>query len=117
MYFLNTKDGVANELKVKHIIGCFQNILINDWTQVKKDWLTTLTFEEFMKEFCKCWLPHNWEQAIQMQMLNTHLNPSQHFQPWAAQILSHNISLQNTPSHMTNAQLCTQLEAALDKEL
>lgn len=116
-YFLNAKGGVTDEQKVTCIIGSFQNILINDWTQVERTQLIALTFEEFMKEFHERWLPHNWEQAVQTQMLNTRLTPSQRFQLWADQILSHNVSLRNTPSYMTDSQLHTQLEAALDEEL
>ena len=116
-YFLNAKGGVTEEQKVTRIMGCFQNDLVDDWTQVEKTRLLALTFEEFMKEFRERWLPPNWEQAVRTQMLNTRLSPSQRFQPWAAQILSHNVSLRNTQSHMTDAQLRTQLEAALDEEL
>ena len=50
-------------------------------------------------------------------MLNSRLDPSQKFETWAAQILSYNVSLRNTTSHMSEDQLRTQLEAALDEEL
>lgn len=116
-YFLNAKDGVDDEKKVTRIIGCFENILVDDWAQVERDRLIELTFETFMKEFRRRWLPHNWEQAVRTKMPNSRLDPSQKFETWAAQILSHNVSLRNTTSHMNESQLRTQLEAALDEEL
>ncbi len=50
-------------------------------------------------------------------MLNSRLDPSQKFEMWAAQILSYNVSLHNTTSHMSKDQLRTQLEVVLDEEL
>ncbi|KAH9015035.1 hypothetical protein EDB83DRAFT_2529122 [Lactarius deliciosus] len=116
-YFLNTKDGVPNDTKVTRIIGCFENSLIYDWAQEDSERLIKLSFTEFMKEFREQWLPANWEQNVRTEMLNSRLDPSQKFDTWAAQILSYNVSLRNTKSHMTDDQLRTQLETALDEEL
>ena len=78
----------------------------------------TLTFEEFMKEFRERWLPDNWEQIIRVAMLGTHLDPKIHcFESWAAQIMSHNVSLRNTNSFLTNDQLQSQLDIMMDVEL
>ncbi|KAH9024699.1 hypothetical protein EDB85DRAFT_1870020 [Lactarius pseudohatsudake] len=116
-YFLNAKDGVPDDAKVTRIIGCFENSLIYDWAQEDCERLIKLTFTDFMKEFRLQWLPANWEQNVRTEMLNSRLDPSQKFDVWAAQILSYNVSLRNTKSHMTDDQLRTQLETALDEEL
>ena len=51
-------------------------------------------------------------------MLRTHLDPERtRFEPWAAQIMAHNISLRDTKSFMTDEQLQVQLEIMLDPEL
>jgi hypothetical protein len=34
IYFMNTKDTIANNLKVTKILSCFQNSLVNDWASV-----------------------------------------------------------------------------------
>jgi hypothetical protein len=92
--------------------------LVMDWSSMENEHLTKLSFESFMKEFRECWLPHNWEQMICMQMLGTHLDMTKHrFKSWAMQVMSHNISLQNTPSFMTEDKLRTQLKIMLDVEL
>ena len=71
-----------------------------------------------MKEFCERWLPDDWEQIIRVEMLSTRLNPKLHrFKTWAAQIMSHNVSLRNTPSFLTDEQLRSQLDIMLDAEL
>ena len=105
-------------MKVMKILGCFENNLIADWTSTEQEQLAKLTFEEFMKEFCECWLPDDWEQIIRVEMLGTCLDPKlHHFETWAAQIMLHNISLQNTPSFLTDEQLRLQLDIMLDAEL
>ena len=115
---MNAKDGVADDLKVTKILGCFENALVTDWASTERERLSKLSFEDFMKEFRERWLPYNWEQMIRVQMLGTHLDPAKHhFETWAAQIMSHNVSLHNTPSFMTDDRLCTQLEIMLDVEL
>ena len=51
-------------------------------------------------------------------MLGTHLDPQkQKFETWAANILSHNVSLCNTKSHMNDDGLRRQMEIILDEEL
>ena len=117
-YFMNAKDGVADDLKVTKILGCFENALVADWASTERERLAKLSFEDFMKEFRERWLPYNWEQMIRVQMLGTHLDPAKHrFETWAAQIMSHNVSLRNTPLFMTDDRLRTQLEIMLDVEL
>ena len=117
-YFINAKDGVADEMKVTKILGCFENNLIADWTSMEQEHLAKLMFEDFMKEFCECWLPDDWEQIIRVEMLGMRLDPKiHHFETWAAQIMSHNVSLRNTPSFLTDNQLRSQLDIMLDAEL
>ncbi|KAH9014625.1 hypothetical protein EDB85DRAFT_1899126 [Lactarius pseudohatsudake] len=76
-----------------------------------------LNAKDSVPDDAKQWLPANWEQNVRTEMLNSRLDPSQKFDVWAAQILSYNVSLRNTKSHMTDDQLRTQLETALDEEL
>ena len=48
----------------------------------------------------------NWEQTVLTQMLGKHLDPTKlTFETWAAQILSHNVTLQKTKSLMTDEAL------------
>ena len=61
---------------------------------MEQECLAKLTFEDFMKEFREHWLPDDWEQIIRVEMLGMRLDPKIHcFETWAAQIMSHNVSL------------------------
>ena len=42
-YFVNAKGGIEDNLKVSHILGCFENNLVNDWISVNREQFTTLT--------------------------------------------------------------------------
>jgi hypothetical protein len=118
IYFMNAKDTIANDLKVTKILDCFQNSLVNDWASTECKELAKLMFNKFMKELRERWLPTNWEQMVLTQMLGMHLDLTRHkFEPWAAQIMSHNIALKNMDSHMSDNALCKQLEIMLDEEL
>ena len=118
VYFMNIKGGVADDQKVRKLLGSFKNTLIQDWMSTESDRLIQLSFTDFMNEFRERWLPTNWEQSVLTQMLGTHLDPTkQTFETWASQILSHNVSLRKTKSHMTEEALRRQLEIMLDEEL
>ena len=117
-FFINAKDGVADNQKVKKILGCFENNLVADWAASEQDHFITLTFEDFMKEFREHWLLENWVHIVRAEMLGTCLNLKIHrFESWVAQIMTHNISLRNTDVFMTNNQLWAQLEIMMDLEL
>ncbi|KAF8269461.1 hypothetical protein EI94DRAFT_1799256 [Lactarius quietus] len=116
-YFVNAKDGVANSIKVSKILGCIENTLIDDWAAVDHEQPAALSFPKFMKEFCKQWLPFNWEETVQTEMMNSQLNPLQKFETWAAEVMAHNVSLWNTLSHLSDNQLQSQLAVAIDQEL
>ena len=117
-YFINAKGGIENNVKVSHILGCFENDLINDCISVNRECFTTLSFENFMIEFHACWLPHNWEQNIRSKILSARLYPKkQQFKDWAAAVQSLNVSLCGTPSHLNDEHIHLQLEAGLNEDL
>ncbi|KAF8272750.1 hypothetical protein EI94DRAFT_1697140 [Lactarius quietus] len=116
-YFINAKDGMANDLKVSKILGCFKNTLIDDWAAVDWECFAKLSFSKFMREFQKQWLPYNWEETIHAELMNSRLNLLQKFKTWAGEVMSHNVSLRNTPSHLSDAQIHDQLTVAIDPEL
>ena len=118
VYFMNEKGGDMDDQKVTKILGSFENTLVDDWMSTERDRIVQMTFTDFMDEFRERWLPTNREQTVLTQMLGTHLDPTkQRFEAWAAQILSHNVSLRTTKSHMTDEALRRQMEIMLDEEL
>ena len=117
-YFVNTKGGIEDNVKVTRILGCFENDLVNDWVSVNRERFMTLSFAEFMIEFRARWLPHDWEQNIHSKILSARLFPKkQKFEEWASSIQSLNVSLQGTDSHLDDERIRLQLESGLDEDL
>jgi hypothetical protein len=117
-YFVNAKEGVADNERVARILSCFDDYLVNDWIAVDRDRLITLTFEQFMTEFRTRWLPLNWERELRVQVLSARFNPKRiRFGAWAYQVQSLNVSLRGTPSHLDEHWMRLQLQANFDEEL
>jgi hypothetical protein len=118
VFFLNRKESIPDDRKVAKILGCFEQDVVAEWASTKREHLIKKTLEEFLKEFCMCWLPNDWERKIMTLMISTRLDlTKQTFVDWSSQILSHNICLRNYPAHMNEKALHTQLYIILDKEL
>ena len=117
-YFMNAKHGVPDDEKVTRILGCFENALINDWISVNQRRLRTLSFEQFMAEFCTRWLPKTWVEDLRNDILGSRLDPKQTtFETWAARIQTLNVALRGMDSHLDDEQMHRQLEANIDLEL
>ena len=116
-FFVNALDTIPEDKKVARILGCFRNSVIADWSRTERERLSKMTFGEFMIAFRKRWLPSKWEQTVRTELMNSRLYSSQTFDDWTQHVLSLNVSLQGTPSHMSDAQLKAQLENAQDNEL
>jgi hypothetical protein len=116
-YFLNSKEPITDDEKTAKILGCFERSVVDDWAGTERDQLAALNFSDFMKAFCKRWLDHNWEHDMLTEIRTSRLVPPRTFDDWASRILSLNVSLRNTPSHLTKAEVRKQLDVALDNEL
>ncbi|KAH9024143.1 hypothetical protein EDB85DRAFT_280547 [Lactarius pseudohatsudake] len=117
-FFLNVKGGVEESEKVTKIIGCFESSLVHDWIAINRKTLCALTFEKFMENFRKRWLPANWEEDLLNQVLGTKLEPKrQRFEEWSTEIQTLNVGLRGTASHISDEQMRKTLDANIDIEL
>jgi hypothetical protein len=57
--FFIAKD-VSQENQVKLILGAFKCVHIRDWIATDREHILTLTFDEFMSELRKNFLPSDW---------------------------------------------------------
>ena len=112
------KEKVAEDQKVVHILGSFEDHQITDWTNTQSATLMIMKFPDFMEAFRECWLPRNWKKAVLSQMQKCHLNLDREtFESWATQFQSLNTTLQNTTSILSDKQVRSQLESLMDKDL
>jgi hypothetical protein len=116
-FFLNSKEPITDAEKTAKVLGCFESNVVDDWAGTERDRLAALSFSDFMKAFRKRWLDHNWEHDVLTEIRTSRLVPPGSFDDWASKILSLNVSLRNTPSHLTEPEIRKQLDVALDVEL
>ena len=114
---MNTKTPILEDKKVIHILPSFQDPLIHDWITSSCQHLSTLLFPDFIKELQAEFLPQDWEDKVQSQILNSHLSLSQSFNSWANSLQALNCTLRGTKSHLTPSHLQEQIEANIDDEL
>lgn len=118
VFFLNVEGGIREDQKVSRILGCFHDSLVRDWVIREEATLKALLFAEFLTALRERWLDSDWEHALLMQILGSRLNPAKEkFETWALRIQKLNVTLRGTISHLSDSQLRSQLEAALDEDL
>jgi len=103
--------------KVKKILGGFKDVHIRDWIASDRVRLLALSYEDFMAELQTNYLPPDWEEEVQNQILGMRMEKNVKFWDWCQQMRAINIVLRGTESHLSDAQLRNQLEAALEPGL
>ena len=98
-YFANAKGGVADDIQVVRILPSSQDQLICDWIAVDRAWLSKLPFKEFINDLRTAFLPRNWEDRLQAQILTERLRPNSCFLNLATSLQTLNCVLRGTTSH------------------
>src|SRR5271168_4415251 len=79
--------------------------------------ILTLTFDDFMSELRKNFLPSDWVETVRMSLLGMWMSRNTRFWDFAQDVHALNIVLRGTSSHMDNSMLRNQLEAGLEPAL
>jgi len=114
-YFLAKE--IADENKVKKILGGFRCVHIRDWISCERERLVTLSSAAFMAELRENYLPPDWEESVRAQILGMQMRKNVKFWGWLQEMRALNIVLWGTDSHLTDAALRNQLEASLEPTL
>jgi len=110
--------SVPADKQVSLILPGIKDICIRDWITVDEARITSLPFDNFIKELCENYLQNDWEDQIHNQILTSTLVTSKKsFWNWSQQLLSLNCLLCNTPSVFDDVTLCNHLKAHLNDEL
>ena len=114
-YFI-AKD-IDDDDKVKKILGSFKDVHIWDWISSDHKCLLKLKYSVFMEELRLNYLPADWEDNIHTEILGMKMDKNVKFWDWCQEIRTLNIVLRGTESHLNDATLRNQLEAALEPSL
>jgi len=110
--FFITKE-IAEEDKVKKILGGVKDVHIHDWIACNCERLIVLNYTEFMAELRTNYLAPDWEENVHTQILAMQMHKDVKFWDWCQEMRALNIVLRGTDSHLTDTALCNQLEALL----
>jgi hypothetical protein len=113
--YFRMKKVEAKE-QVASIAGNMQDDLISDWYWTDEVRINALTFENFLKEMRTKWLKKGWQKDIRRRVLGTKQN-GEAFWDWAVRMRGLNALLRDTPSHLSDAILQSQLDANFDATL
>ena len=90
---ITTTDQVTN------VAWNLQDLHVQDWYSNDTDYLNGLSFDAFMSEVCKTWLPSDWDTTLRQHMLGS-TQGSHSFHKWAVNLQSQNTMLCSTTSHL-----------------
>lgn len=109
---------VPAEKQVSLILPGIKDIQICDWITADCAHISSLPFNEFIKELHLNYLQNDWEDQICNEILTSTLASShKSFWNWSQKLLSLNCLLCNTPSALDDTALHNHLKAHLDDEL
>ncbi|KAF9568677.1 hypothetical protein CPC08DRAFT_605382, partial [Agrocybe pediades] len=103
--------------RVRMILGGFLDEHIKEWINNDRDRIEALSYEDFMKELRKLFLPSDWEVVTRNELCNRKMLTADKFYDWAMEIKSMNFLLKDTNSHMSDDQLRRHLETSMDRDL
>jgi RNase H-like domain found in reverse transcriptase/Reverse transcriptase (RNA-dependent DNA polymerase)/Integrase zinc binding domain len=113
-YFIH--KAIADEDKVKYILGGMKDPNIREWVTVERAALIAMTFEDYMALMRSSWLEDNWEHKIRRELLSSRQGDKPFWQ-WQAEVRNLNATLQGTTSHKTNTDLLYLLESGVNDDL
>ena len=71
--------GVSKENQVKFVLGAFKCVHIRDWIATDREHILTLTFDDFMSELRKNFLPSDWVETVKMSLLGMQMSRNTRF--------------------------------------
>lgn len=115
-HFFEEKD-VAEDKKVKKVVGGLRDPLISDWYANDSARLKALTFSQFFDELAENFLPEHWAEDLRNELMNSRQTDDMTFRNWVVTIEKKNAILRGTPSHLNDAAMRAHLEIAVCPEL
>ncbi|RDB23205.1 Transposon Tf2-9 polyprotein [Hypsizygus marmoreus] len=112
-YFAN--KPITPENRVARIIYNFESPLIQSWLESDLVRFCTLTFDAFMDELKKKWLPRDWEDAIVDKVIA--VQGTTPFFQWVVDLRRCNSLLEGKTSQISDTQLKAHIVARLDPAL
>ncbi|KAG2737965.1 hypothetical protein P692DRAFT_20702742, partial [Suillus brevipes Sb2] len=113
-YFLH--KSIDEDDQVKMIASGMTDPRLRTWYLTQRAILSEGTFEEYMTAFKEAWLDSHWAMKLRKKVLGSQQG-NRSFYEWALDLQNQNALLYGNPSHLSDIQLRSQLEANVCDEL
>ena len=114
-FAMNKKLDVADW--VEAILPGIKDLQACDWVVTHCVRLTLLSFEDFMTEVHREFLPDNWDNDLRSRICSSRLKPSDNFSSWVHNLRHLNLILQGNDYHLNDDALRMQLDCLIDSDL
>ncbi|KAG2754968.1 hypothetical protein P692DRAFT_201680044, partial [Suillus brevipes Sb2] len=113
-YFLHKAVDEADQVKM--IASGMADPRLRTWYLTQRATLSAGTFTEYMTAFRNAWLDSHWAMKLRKKVLGSQQG-TRPFYEWALDLQNQNTLLYGNPSHLSDIQLRSQLEANVCDEL
>ncbi|KAG2738432.1 hypothetical protein P692DRAFT_20709328, partial [Suillus brevipes Sb2] len=113
-YFLHKAVDEADQVKM--IATGMTDPRLRTWYLTQRTVLNAGTFTAYMTAFRNAWLDSHWAMKLRKKVLGSHQG-TRPFYEWALDLQNQNALLYGNPSHLSDTQLRSQLEANVCDEL
>ena len=96
--YFSIKTVPAGEC-IARVIHSLESPGMQDWIRIHAIHISALTFDNFIGEFKKKWLPKNWEHDIHNKVIG--MQGDRTFWEWQNELRNNNILLTGLPDHIT----------------
>jgi hypothetical protein len=113
-YFMH--KGIAAEDQVKMVAFGMQDPHLHTWYLTQRAVLDAGTFAKYMTALKDAWLDTHWDTKLHRKVLGSQQGNRSFFE-WALELQNQNALLYSNAAHLSDIQLCNQLEANICEEL
>ncbi|KAG1801985.1 uncharacterized protein BJ212DRAFT_1487467 [Suillus subaureus] len=108
--------NIPNKEQVGKVAWGMLEPSVQEWYLNDQEHLDALTFREYMAEVRAYWLPSDWADITWQKLLSS-TQGNKPFNEWAVEVQGLNALLHDTPSYLTELNLCYHLEAHMHTDL
>ncbi|KAG2051827.1 hypothetical protein BDR06DRAFT_1060391 [Suillus hirtellus] len=113
-YFMHKEVDVTNQVKM--IAFSMMDPRLHTWYLMQKATLDAGTFMDYMTALKDAWLETHWDLKLRKKVLGSQQG-NRSFYKWALELQNLNALLYGNTTHLSDEQLCNQLEANMNDEL
>jgi hypothetical protein len=115
--FFSASKKLETVDRVAAILPGLKDLRTRDWIATHRADLVLLSFDDFMVELRREFLPEGWDDELHAKISSSRLKVSDSFMTWINELRHLNIILRNTDYHFDDDSFRLQLDSLIDTDL